>query len=474
MASTTAGSGTQVGVLTTYSATKQLSDGNGVGTVLGQSPADLISFFGAPPVAQPSGPGETALTRGQSGAVIATFNSATKSPTAVQPTITAEQALATFISATSNITIAAGDLLYLIKPTSQAGLGVGNVRVSAANSVGVTFSNFTATTITPTATQSYGLVALRGVPTIAAVLTPAAVAPNSIVEQQFTVPGLRSGAKSLVQVSKPTSQANIDIMGVRVVADNLLGITFGNVTATTTTPTAAESYTVFAMGGLDALSNVVLYEASIGAALAAGIATITTGEIAGITLTGLAVTDNVIGVTKPTVQAGLGIAGWRVSAANTLAVTFVNPTVATLTPTASEVYGVSVYRPAPVAPLVVYNQTLTPVAVAANTTAEQTFTVTGLVAGSPVWVNKPSWTQGLGVVGCRVSAANTLAINYGNCTAASITPPAEAYVIGNFQVPIPDAGNAVVMGISNADQSQAVLVNTIRAAMVSLGLVAGA
>lgn len=68
---------------------------------------------------------------------------------------------------------------------------------------------------------------------------------------------------------------------------------------------------------------------------------------------------------------------------------------------------------------------LTPAAVAANTSAEQTFTVTGLAVGDVVGViNKPTAQAGLGIVGCRVSAANTLAITFANFTAGSLTPTA--------------------------------------------------
>lgn len=52
---------------------------------------------------------------------------------------------------------------------------------------------------------------------------------------------------------------------------------------------------------------------------------------------GLLTTDYVA-VMKPTAQAGLGIVGSRVSAADVLAITFSNSTAATITPTASEVY----------------------------------------------------------------------------------------------------------------------------------------
>jgi hypothetical protein len=40
---------------------RQLSDGNPDGTVLGQSPSDLISFYNVTPVAQRSGPAQAAV-----------------------------------------------------------------------------------------------------------------------------------------------------------------------------------------------------------------------------------------------------------------------------------------------------------------------------------------------------------------------------------------------------------------------------
>jgi len=72
----------------------------------------------------------------------------------------------------------------------------------------------------------------------------------------------------------------------------------------------------------------------------------------------------------------------------------------------------------------VISVTLTPAAIVLNTTAEQTFTVNGLLAGDVVCVNKPTAQAGLGIVGCRVSAANTLGITFSNNTGSSITPTA--------------------------------------------------
>lgn len=73
---------------------------------------------------------------------------------------------------------------------------------------------------------------------------------------------------------------------------------------------------------------------------------------------------------------------------------------------------------------------LTPVSVAANTTAEQTLTVTGLLVGDFVNVIKPTAQAGLGIVNARVSAANTLAITFSNNTGSPIIPTAgEVYAI---------------------------------------------
>jgi hypothetical protein len=47
-----------------------------------------------------------------------------------------------------------------------------------------------------------------------------------------------------VQVNKPTAQAGLAIVGVRVSATDTLAITFGNFTGAGITPTAAQSYTV--------------------------------------------------------------------------------------------------------------------------------------------------------------------------------------------------------------------------------------
>lgn len=79
----------------------------------------------------------------------------------------------------------------------------------------------------------------------------------------------------------------------------------------------------------------------------------------------------------------------------------------------------------------VANITISPALVPANTTAEQTFTVPGILAGDVIIdVTKPTAQAGLGIVGSRVTAANTVGITFSNNTAAGITPTAsETYLI---------------------------------------------
>ncbi len=77
-----------------------------------------------------------------------------------------------------------------------------------------------------------------------------------------------------------------------------------------------------------------------------------------------------------------------------------------------------------------------PFAIGAATTAEVAATVPGVLPGDFVWVNKPNIQAGLGIAGCRVTQANTVAVTFVNATAGSINPPLETYL---FMVLRPDA-----------------------------------
>jgi hypothetical protein len=101
--------------------------------------------------------------------------------------------------------------------------------------------------------------------------------------------------------------------------------------------------------------------------------------------------------------------------------------------------------------LMVSVATLNPASVAANTTAEQTFTVPGLRVGDLVWVNTPpvgtgagQLNAGLGVCGARVSASDTLALRFNNNTAGALDAGTSDYTI---LVVRPESGS-VTPGVS--------------------------
>jgi hypothetical protein len=73
---------------------------------------------------------------------------------------------------------------------------------------------------------------------------------------------------------------------------------------------------------------------------------------------------------------------------------------------------------------------LTPVAVAANTSAEQSFALKGIQVGDHVDVNCLSaQTNGIGIVNCRVSAPDTLTVQFSNSTAGSLSPATASYLV---------------------------------------------
>lgn len=322
--------------LSVSGAPKQLSDGNSLGTVLGQGPTDNIGFYGlaqgVPQILQGALAGYNGLLK-----VYAT----SQSPAAVTSNTTSEVSMTVTGVAVGDVVVA------IVKPTAQAGLAVGTARVSTTNTIAASFGNVTGSTITPTTTETYFVVTASAALAFTATLSPATVAAATTVEQQFNNSNI-ADANMVVSVNKPTLQAGLLVTGARAVAPGVVGVTFMNCT---------------------------------------------TGTV--------------------------------------------------ITPTASEVYSFTASRGLRLQPIMERIVTpLVPVSVAANTTAEQTFTVTGLAASCAVEVNKPTATPGLALVGARISAINTLALTFANVTAAAIIPPAENYLIGYYPNVAPAAGSA--------------------------------
>ena len=77
----------------------------------------------------------------------------------------------------------------------------------------------------------------------------------------------------------------------------------------------------------------------------------------------------------------------------------------------------------------VFNISINVASVAANISAEQTFTAPGVLPGDVVFVNTPGvgtalLNAGLGVTGSRVTAADTIGLRFSNNTAGALDPTA--------------------------------------------------
>jgi hypothetical protein len=263
--------------------------------------------------------------------------------------------------------------------------------------------------------------------------SPASVAPNTTTEYEMTVSGV--GATDMVVAAiKPTTQAGLAVGTSRTISGHVY-VSFGNLTGTTITPTTTETYIIVTASAALQFPAVTLSPASVAASTTAEQTFTVSGVEPGMAMA----------VTKPTLQAGLLVTGCRAPAENTVAVTFMNVTGSAITPTASESYlffGARGLRLQPV--MQRFHVQLTPVSVAANTTAEQTFTVSGLIASTSVVVHEPYVVSGVALVGARVSAANTLALNFANTTGSALYPPAGDYNVGFFPNVVPASGSSNV------------------------------
>jgi len=444
----------------TYSQANQLSNNDSQGVDIGQGATDKIGFYNATPVVQPN------LAYSSTMTALADSGTLTK----YQHTLTTGSVAATTtLETTSTVTgVLTGEVIAINKPALQAGLGIVGYRVSAADTIGVTYTNISTGAITPTSTDAYDIISISANYCTSASLTPASVpATPAGNEQIFTVPG--ATVNSFPIVNKPTGQAGLGISNVRVTATNQVAITFLNNSSAAITPTAAETYSFAFVPPLVMNSPTIIYKFSpattaVGASTAVDVTTAVTGILAD---------DIISGVSKPSYQTGLGIIGYRVSSAGNIAVTLYEGSSAVTS--TREAYSATVRRRVAKAPLTVTTQLLTPISVAAGTTAEQTFTVNSLVVSSSALVSKPSFTPGLHVVGARVSAASTLALTYQNSGTVAIVPPSEIYTIASIPIQGPGAvttAGATTNSIAVSFSGRAASELQLRNALVALGLVA--
>ena len=78
-------------------------------------------------------------------------------------------------------------------------------------------------------------------------------------------------------------------------------------------------------------------------------------------------------------------------------------------------------------PIRVYTETIDLASVAADTSAEQDVTVTGVTTSDVILnVIKPTAQAGIGIVNARIKAADTVALTIMNSTAAAVNAASEA------------------------------------------------
>src|SRR6185312_7579334 len=150
----------------TFSQPKQLSDDGSTGTILGVSGGpngDLIGFYGASGQLQPVlGFGAEQLNLQDNGTL-----------TKYQHTLTTGSVGATTtLETTSTVTgILAADVIAVNKPAAQAGLGIAGYRATAADTIGVNYTNISSGAITPTSTDAYDIIGISSNYTTTATLT---------------------------------------------------------------------------------------------------------------------------------------------------------------------------------------------------------------------------------------------------------------------------------------------------------------
>jgi hypothetical protein len=396
-------------------------------------------------------------------------------PFAVPATTAAQNTSSVSTTLQTGYQFATSSVYAINKPTQQASLGIGGVNCLTSAVLNVNYLNISSAAITPTG-EANDVIEVRGQLTTSAALTPANVPINTTTEQIFTiVPGAGQPTiclpGTLAIVNKPTNQAGLAYSQfARVVGVNQVAVQFGVATtgAVTTgvTPTAAEAYNFAFLPQLNAYSPTLIY--GIGAGQASATASTTLEQTSAVT--GVLVSDAIAGITRATTQVGTGITSVRVTSASVIGLTYMQPGAA-VTPTSSEVYLATIMRQAPLNPLMIYNQAVNATTCAANTSVEATTTVAGLVVSSSVLVNKPSLTPGIMIVNARVSAANTLAIQYANLTSTAIVVPSEVYTIGNIQLQGPGLGYTTTAGLFVAQsfypslQQSVTLANALQAAL---------
>ncbi len=412
-----------------------------------------------------------------------------------EPTLTAQNISSMAVTLTGAPMVSTADVVIVNKQVPLAQFGIAGVRVSTSSPAintaifilhGANLNVSGVSTTTPTGDR-FLFTALRGSIVNSVALTPAPVPANSTMEQYFTVTGVAPGM--VVPVNKPSEQQELGVGGTRVVANNLLGITYINNGNTAITPTS-ETYLYSGLAGIAPISPIVV--AGLNMSQAPVITVTGGGPITQsiITVTGVNSTDQVVGVGQnilfnaTTITAGnsVQLIGAQVSTQvpNQMYLRFLNINnsagASPITAISTDTWLIPMLRQPCEAPMTVYPASVASATIGPNTCTEIGVTVTGITVSCAVFVSKPSYTTGIAVLGYRVSAAtnagSTIGITFGNPTSVSVTIPAETYQVGAFQ-PQFGVGHYVEQMVSPLNVQNVYLTNEMRNTLAGTGLFQG-
>lgn len=471
--------------------------GGGGPAYLGVSTAAIGFYqdpYGGGAVTQRQSAFQQIITVSQTAGLLVVSHSNSQS----EPTLTAQNISSMQITLTGAPMLSTADVVVLNKQVPLAQFGIANVRVSTSSPaintaimtiMGANLNISGVSTTTPTG-DKYLMAAFRGSLVNSVTLTPSVVAANTTAEQQFTVSGVAPGM--VVPITKPTDQQGLGIAGTRVVSNNVLGITFINTSNTAITPTASEVYNYVGAAGAAPVSPFITFGVNMSQA---PIITVS-GTLAGsgtqslVTVTGIQNSDQVIGVGQnilmnaTTVTAGntvmLQSAQVSTQVPNQLYLRFARGgdgiSQAAITALSTDTWLIPMLRQNCEAPMTVYPATVAGANIGPNTCTEIGVTVTGITVSCAVFVSKPSFTTGVGVLGYRVSsvaaAGSTIGITFGNPTNATVAIPTETYTVAAFK-PFVGVGHYVQQMMSPLNVQNVALTNEMRNTLAGVGLFQG-
>ena len=302
--------------------------GNQTGLLGGDYPAATAQY--------PYGSGAQALAVIYGGAVVGAVITSYGSGYQIAPSI----------SFAGGNTFAPGMIAHVNKPSATTGMGIGNVRVVGPYQVGITFINDTITPITPTG-ETYKFLCINELPAISNVMqyvwasgTPimalTGVATGATVEAPVSMPGILAN-DLIMGISKPSITTNIAVGTVRVSAASVLQVTL--IGPSCATIPAGEYWNLSLWRQQPVAPSLTLYPY-----LAAPATAITASGIFEIsqTITGVPVNSNVF-LNKTTFTSGISIVNARVSAANTVQVSYRNINSTAVCLPSYEFYNVEVF-----------------------------------------------------------------------------------------------------------------------------------